>query len=167
MYEIFERLVKEKGVSVSDVSRATGISRSLFSDWKAGRTNLKLDKLMKLSSYFGVPLSLFTDSVGDYAEPGSSDLPVDQRQFEIEYEGQADYDYEKAVEAIKAILGVKPQPEGTPVYYKDAETAKLAQEAFENPDLRMLLDASRGLSAEDIRAIVEIAKRMKGTGADG
>lgn len=74
---------------------------------------------------------------------------------------------EKALAAIRAILGVKPQPEGTPVYYKDEETARLAQEALENKELRMLLDASRGLSPEDIRAIIEIAKRMKGTTADG
>lgn len=29
-YDVFEKLVKEKGCSVSDVARATGITRSLF-----------------------------------------------------------------------------------------------------------------------------------------
>lgn len=159
-YDVFEKLVKEKGCSVSDVARATGITRSLFSDWKSGRTNPKLDKLVKLSAFFNVPLSVFTETQADFPDGSQVDFP---NGSQVDFVSED----EKALAAIRAILGVKPQPEGTPVYYKDEETARLAQEALENQELRMLLDASRGLSPEDIRAIIEIAKRMKGTAADG
>nr|DAY57643.1 MAG TPA: helix-turn-helix domain protein [Caudoviricetes sp.] len=48
-------------------------------------------------------------------------------------------------------------------YYTDRQTGKIAQEIFENKDLRILFDASKDLSPEDIKAVVEIAKRIKST----
>lgn len=59
MYSIFEALLRNKGVSVSDVARATGIRSSTFSDWKAGRYTPKEDKIKKLATYFDVPVSYF------------------------------------------------------------------------------------------------------------
>ena len=56
------------------------------------------------------------------------------------------------------------QPGGTTEpYYLDEETAQLAQEVYENPNLRVLVDASRKLSADDIKAVIEIVKRMQAT----
>lgn len=54
MYEIFEKLLKEKGIRASDVSKATGIPGSTFSDWKSGRSKPKQEKLQKIADYFGV-----------------------------------------------------------------------------------------------------------------
>ena len=54
MYEIFDRLLKEKGLRASDVSKATGIHGSTFSDWKSGRSKPKQEKLQKIADYFGV-----------------------------------------------------------------------------------------------------------------
>lgn len=48
-------------------------------------------------------------------------------------------------------------------YYSDTKTAKLAQELYENPDYRILFDATRDLSPEDLRAVIDIANRIKGT----
>lgn len=48
-------------------------------------------------------------------------------------------------------------------YYSDRRVALLAEELRDNPEKRMLLDASRDLTAEDINAVVEIMKRLKGT----
>ena len=45
MYEIFQKLLNEKGVKTSDVARATGISNMTFSDWKRGKCVPKIDKL--------------------------------------------------------------------------------------------------------------------------
>lgn len=47
-------------------------------------------------------------------------------------------------------------------YYLNSETARLAQEVYDNPDLRILFDASRHLTPEDIRFVVEMVKKMKG-----
>lgn len=46
-------------------------------------------------------------------------------------------------------------------YYLDPETAKLAQEVYDNPDLRILFDASRDLRPEDIKFVVDMINRMK------
>ena len=56
MYEIYLKLLKEKGVKTSDVCKATGIVASTFSDWKKGKSSPKQDKLMKISDFFGVSL---------------------------------------------------------------------------------------------------------------
>ena len=41
-------------------------------------------------------------------------------------------------------------------WYTDPETAKLAQELHDNPDLRVLLDASRDLPPEKLRALIAL-----------
>lgn len=48
-------------------------------------------------------------------------------------------------------------------YYLDRQTGKLAQEIHDNPDLRILLDASKNLKPEDLNAVIDIANRLKGT----
>lgn len=54
MYEIFAKLLEERGVTAYKVSKATGIAGSTFSDWKSGRSTPKQDKLQKIADYFGV-----------------------------------------------------------------------------------------------------------------
>lgn len=72
MYEIFEKLMKEKGVRPFDVAKATGITPSTFSDWKKGRAVPKTEKLKKIADYFGVPLGYLTG-----ANDPSLDVPYD------------------------------------------------------------------------------------------
>ena len=47
-------------------------------------------------------------------------------------------------------------------YYLNDETREIAQEIFENKDLRILFDASRKAKPEDLKLIIEMAKRFKG-----
>ena len=54
MYEKYVALRDAKGVADKDVSAATGIGMSTFSDWKSGRSKPKVEKLLKLAEYFGV-----------------------------------------------------------------------------------------------------------------
>lgn len=54
MYEIFAKLLEERGVTAYKVSKATGIAGSTFSDWKNGRSTPKQDKLQKIADFFGV-----------------------------------------------------------------------------------------------------------------
>ena len=46
-------------------------------------------------------------------------------------------------------------------YYLDCETASLAQEIFENKELRALFDVQRGMSADDLRALYGMALALK------
>lgn len=48
-----------------------------------------------------------------------------------------------------------------PSYYLDDETKRIAQEIYENPDLRILFDASRDATPEDLKFVIEMVKRMK------
>ena len=59
MYTIYCKLRDERKLKDSDVSKATGITKSTFSDWKSGRSNPKVDKLQILADYFGVPVTYF------------------------------------------------------------------------------------------------------------
>lgn len=46
-------------------------------------------------------------------------------------------------------------------YYLDREAAEMAQEIYENPELRILFDASRKVSKEDLQLVVDMVKRLK------
>lgn len=54
MYEIYCKLRDERKVKDADVVKATGITKSTFSDWKNGRSKPKLEKLQKIADYFDV-----------------------------------------------------------------------------------------------------------------
>ena len=56
MYEIFDELIKQKGLSAYKVAKDTGISQTTLSDWKGGRSIPKTDKLQKIADYLGVTL---------------------------------------------------------------------------------------------------------------
>lgn len=47
-------------------------------------------------------------------------------------------------------------------YYHDEETARLAQEAHDRPELRLLFDASRKLSPKDLKTVTALVKSLAG-----
>ncbi|GLB30963.1 transcriptional regulator [Lacrimispora amygdalina] len=63
MYEIFVKLLDERGVTAYKVSKATGIAGSTFTDWKTGRSTPKQDKLQKIADYFGVSIEYLMTGV--------------------------------------------------------------------------------------------------------
>ncbi len=116
MYEIYCKLRDRKGVKDADVAKATGITKSTFSDWKNGRSKPKDEKLLKIAEYFEVTL--------DYLRTGEE----------------------------------PSQPDG---YYINDETAQVAQEIFENKELRALFDVQRGMAPEDLKALHQMALALK------
>ena len=82
--------------------------------------------------------------------------------------------YDRAVQIAKylnidvnLILGVEPEPtpeipEGKQIYYLDPETAELAQELLDNPGRRTLLSASRDMTPEQMKALVNMIETMRG-----
>ncbi len=79
MYEIFARLMKERGLTAYRVSMDTGVSQATLSDWKRGRSTPKLPKLQKLADYFGVTLEYMmgaqtADRPAPAAPPTDADL---------------------------------------------------------------------------------------------
>lgn len=116
MYEVYCKLRNEKGVKDADVAKATGITKSTFSDWKNGRSKPKDEKLLKIAEYFDVTL--------DYLRTG--DEPM--------------------------------QTEG---YYLNDETAQVAQEIFENKELRALFDVQKDMDPDDLKALHQMALALK------
>ena len=53
------------------------------------------------------------------------------------------------------------EKEEAPGYYLNEETAKAAQEIFENKELRMLFDAARDADPEDLKALHSMALALK------
>lgn len=69
MYDIFEKLCEEKGVTPYRVCKETGITTATISNWKAGRYIPKQDKMKKIADFFGVTVDyLMTGKEGDAKE---------------------------------------------------------------------------------------------------
>lgn len=113
MYEIFEKLLKAKGISAYKFCKDTGIPQSTISTWKAKRNIISGDIAKVIAEYFGVSV--------DYLLTGKEEKH----------------------------------------YYLNEETAKIAQEVFENKELRILFDASRNAKPEDILLAAEMLRRLK------
>jgi DNA-binding XRE family transcriptional regulator len=58
-YSKYEDLKKSSGLTDKDVSEKTGIARSTLSEWKSGRSEPKIEILMKLSGLFCTPVMDF------------------------------------------------------------------------------------------------------------
>ena len=85
MYEIYCKLRDQAHVKDADVVRATGITKSTFSDWKNGRSNPKLEKLQKIADYFGVDVNFLmngNESKNEQPELNSRDERDISRRLE-------------------------------------------------------------------------------------
>lgn len=56
MLDRYEKLLKKKGYSNADVVRGTGIPSTTLYDWKSGKYELKLDKVIAMAEFFDVSL---------------------------------------------------------------------------------------------------------------
>ena len=61
MYKKFLKLLNKHKLSAYRVAKDTGISPVVFSEWKRGKSNPKVDKLQKLADYFNVPVTYFLE----------------------------------------------------------------------------------------------------------
>ena len=70
MYKRIESLCKSRGMTITSLCRAVGVSRATLSELKSGRTStLSVVTLDKIASYFGVPVnSLISDQSLSYDE---------------------------------------------------------------------------------------------------
>lgn len=82
MYEIFEKLLQERGVTAYKVAKETGIGTATFSNWKNGKYIPKQDKMQKIADYFGVSIDyLMTGKKTD-----ASDVSTDKNYAKNETE---------------------------------------------------------------------------------
>lgn len=62
MYKVFEELLEKNNKTAYQVSKDTGVATATLSEWKAGTYTPKVDKLMAIANYFGVPVTIFLDN---------------------------------------------------------------------------------------------------------
>jgi transcriptional regulator with XRE-family HTH domain len=76
-----------------------------------------------------------------------------------------------ALHRMAIVLGVtldyftkdyESEEDDTPEYYLNAETKAIAQDIYDNPDLRILFDASRKATPESLKKIAQMVQIMKG-----
>ncbi len=68
----------------------------------------------------------------------------------------------KALNISEAELIPGAKVDDVPGYYTDGDTAILAQQLHDDPNLRVLMDASRKLKPEELQAVIALVKTMKG-----
>lgn len=71
------------------------------------------------------------------------------------------------VEKLSVIFNVPKnyfldEDESRRTYYMEPETAALAQQIHDDPELRILMDASRKLRPEELKSVINMIKAMKG-----
>lgn len=64
MYEIFAKLLSERNLKAADVTKATGISSTVFSEWKKGKSKPNTEKLIKIAKFFNVSVEYLSGSSG-------------------------------------------------------------------------------------------------------
>lgn len=73
------------------------------------------------------------------------------------------------IELMSQIFGVSPavimgwdEDEAATGYYLDPEVAEMAQELFQRPEMRILFDASRKMTKEDLAMVTALIQKMNG-----
>ncbi len=61
MYKKFLELLNKRNITAYRVAKDTGISPVVFSEWKKGKSNPKIDKLTILAKYFDVSVEYFIE----------------------------------------------------------------------------------------------------------
>ena len=114
-----------------------------------GLTNYQVAKLT------GIPRSTFSDWSNGRSTPKQDKL----KKIADVLDTSVDY-----------LITGKDKPKestGGTVYYFNDETAQIAQEIMENPNLHALFKAARGLPPKDMDITKDLIERLKGTNPNG
>ena len=112
MYEIFEKLLRERGVTADKVAKATGISTGSMTDWKKGRSAPKVDKLQKIADYFGVSVDYLLGNEPKEKTPAEADVTFDDFTYAMYGEAKELTDEDKNMLLEMARMLKKRQQEG-------------------------------------------------------
>ena len=112
MYEIFAKLLKEKGVTPYQVSKATGVAQSSLSDWTNGRSKPKYEKMLAISDYFGVSVDYLLGNEPKEKTPAEADVTFDDFTYAMYGEAKELTDEDKNMLLEMARMLKKRQQEG-------------------------------------------------------
>lgn len=115
-FDRIEYLLRTNGMSQSDLSKATGISTGLISQWKKRTQNPSISKLAVVADYFGVtvdyllgkeekPVATEDDELNEYLEELKT-RPEMRMLFSLA-KGATKQDVEQAVAIVEALFKSK------------------------------------------------------------
>lgn len=128
-YGRYEQIRKKHYLNDTQVAKLANVSRSTFTDWKMGRSQPKMDKLLKIAAVLGVQVSDLTG------------------ESEIEFGGEK---YDKVDSKTIDLGGEQTQTSG---FYVDADTLSLMQFMADRPQYKVLFKAARDVREEDIAKV--------------
>ena len=146
-----KELRQGKNLTQKDLSKILQISASTIGMYEQGRREPDHETLTKLADFFDVPTDyllgrIIPDGKGSWKYAGNYDgcfAGQDGKHFML-FDGQQDQPAQPA-----------------PSYYHDPEVAQMANEIKDNPDMRILFDASRDLKKESIEEVVKFIEFQK------
>ena len=145
MYERFNKLLQEKGLTAYKVAKATGVSRSTLAAWKKKEYTPKLDKLQKLANYLGVSVYYLTGEVSDYDAMRQQKIDfIHQCGIDVDlshYDDDSIDDLYVAYALQKDVIHNLPLPE-----IKKAPSTLMSIESAEGVNLKAVLEHDNILS---------------------
>ena len=175
--ERIKKLRLNLGYSQVELSEILGISKQLLYKYEKGIiTNIPSDKVELLADALDTTPSYlmgWTDDPYDYEKDVDARLAEcygPQWLFLLE---QCNYDTEEAYKRYVAFkeaetkdaLAEKHSADES-AYYLDDDAKDLAEFMFNNPEYKVLFDASRNVSKEDIEFVKQMIDRMSGNDGD-
>lgn len=148
IYERIKNRRKELGKSVEDVAKALGVSKATVYRYESA-------EIEKVPAKSLDRLAWVLRTTPAYLM-GWSDDPTRPR-----------FDMDKLVDTITESFMRDVESGKIEIPYYDDETAEMAQELFDNKDLRLLFDAAKDCRPEDLQMAADLLKRLKQTNPDG
>lgn len=131
---------EKKGYTLEELGNRVGVGKSTIRKWENGIIkNMRRDKIQILAEVLGCSPLEFID--------------VDKKVIE-KYQKELD-EYAVRQQVIEDAKGTST------IYYKDIETQEIAQQIFQNEELRLLFDAAKDASPEDLKTVHTMLTALK------
>lgn len=104
-YENYEFYRNQKGLSDYQISKGSGISRGIISDWKNGRHHPHNKTLKKIADYLGITVNDFYQSPQQHMKPATYEL-YNKTISTLELNDKESYDAASLKRLIKAYVFV-------------------------------------------------------------
>ena len=117
MYEVFEQLLQNHGVTSYKVAKEAGVTQTALSNWKSGRSTPTTKTLQKIADYFGVTI--------DYLMTGKDE----SEKKEVTLTRRDERDIKKDLDSIMEKLSAG---EAGPASYNGEELDPEAAELFKD-----------------------------------
>lgn len=131
---------EKKGYTLEELGNRVGVGKSTIRKWENGIIkNMRRDKIQILAEVLGCSPLEFID--------------VDEKVIEK---------YQKELDEYVVRQQEKEDAKGpSAIYYKDIETQEIAQQIFQNEELRLLFDAAKDASPEDLKTVHTMLTALK------